>query len=263
PRALVLDIEIVAKAPMEAELAGALAKFRPADPKDKCGIYAVIVPRDADGKPDVHYAERLPRRIYEEAICAQGHTIFGEAFGVAKYDPLYEVDQHQRVPALVIRVAEDHLDRPHDADDRPVVVRLGKASALQERTVRYDPAQRRLVPQADGFSLRGQIVVVGSLEHDRREGAAASNPEYVLWALSARGLRDKDAEARLLVSPWLLLAIVMACGAIAAGVARWAYASLQVVRSHPWLIAVAAGAAPLLLLYGVSSALAATDPPLP
>jgi hypothetical protein len=257
PRAVVLDIEIGAEETRRADLAAAMAPFRATS--SKCGIYAAVVPLHVGGQPDPGYASRLPRDIYEQALCGHGHTIFDEAAGVAKYDPQFALDARQRVPALAVRVAEDHFNRPHDADARPIVVRMGDPAAVQARTVRFDPAQRLLVTPADRFTLRDRIVVVGSPQADRRPGARASGPEYLLWALSARGQPPERAEARLIASPWILTALIIACAALAAGTARWVYRAIPRSHSHLWLIAVTAAVVPLVVLWGMATALAAAN----
>jgi hypothetical protein len=260
PRVVLLDIEFVPEQPHEAELAAALSAFRASAKSDRCDLYAVVVPMSEGGAPDPEYATRLPRKIYEGSICGQGHTIFRPAFGVLKYDPLYAIDDRRSVPALVVRIAEDHFNRPHDTDERPIVVRLGDSSAVERSTVRFDPEQRRLLPAVAGFSLRDRVVMIGSPGRDKSPlDERISNPQNVLWALSARSLSQDSAEARLLVSPWLLLFLVLASGAIVTGVARWVYQALPRSHSRPWLLAAAPVAAALLLLALLRWALSAAN----
>lgn len=253
PRAIVLDIEFVNDETDIEPLVEALNRLR----KLGTRVYAVVVPLH-DLQPDPHYLRRHAKQLYERAIDNQGHPAFNTASGLAMYRPWIDLGDGQRVPALAVQVAEDLFNRPQDADERPILLRLGAASALPARTVSYHLATGRLQFPAGMSSLKGRIAIVGSLADDRPTAIDRAGPEVLAWAVSARGQPPETSEARVLASPALLVLLVLVCGTLAAGVARWVYAALPRSHSHPQWIGWAAAAAPLSLLVAGSTALAAT-----
>lgn len=251
PRALVFDVEFVNDPRLLPELQAAMARLRALQTR----LFAVVNP--VDGKRlDPLYMNRHARALYEQALDGMGHTVFDHAAGLAKYDPLLDLGDGQRVPALAVQVAEALFKRPPDADNRPIVLRLGDATLLQPRTLRLDPASLALQgPPPLAALTRGRIVVLGARERDRPLAEGPSGPEHLLWALSARGLPPEQAESRVLASPGLLLTLVAATGALAAALAWVVYAMFP--RS-PWrqaLIGAVALGVPLALLVGASLAL--------
>jgi hypothetical protein len=259
PRAVVFDVQFVKDGRHVDELVAAFDALRALQTR----VFAVIEPMDGPN-PDPRYMLRHERTIYERALDGQGHTLFRQAAGVATYEPRFQLDDGHSVPALAYRVGESLFGRSGDDDARPVVLRIGPTAGLQALTLRYDP-DTRLVTGARPLAelVRNRIVVVGSLAHDRPVEGGPAGPEYLLWAVSARGQPAGDAEARLAADPRLLLALVLAGGALAAGLARVLFTQFPRWQSRVWLIGLVAGLGPVLVLAIVATALGAAQLLLP
>jgi hypothetical protein len=257
PRAIVFDVQFVAQEDRLAELMAALTRLRQRGTR----LFAVVDPMDGP-RPDPLYMKHHARRLYEEALDGHGHTLFEHASGLVKYEPFFDLRDGQRVPALAVQVAESLFGRPRDADTRPIVVRTGDVAAVRARTLRVDFAARRLaVPP--GLDPNDRIVVLGSLERDRPVPGGISGPEYLLWALSARGQPPELSEARVTTGPALLAALVLATGTVAAGLARWIYARFPRSHTRVAIIPAIAATVPIIALYAGSRALAAAGMLLP
>ena len=260
PRAVVFDVQFVNDGRLVDELLAAMKTLR----DQRTLLFAVVDPTQ-DGNPRPGFMDKHERAIYERAIDGQGHTVFETAAGVVKYDPLLALGDGQSVPALAVKAAETLFGRRVDADTRPVVVRLGQPDAVRAITLRFDPDSQAVTGPASGPSaMAGRIVVIGSLAADQPLGLAGrSGPEHLLWALSARGLTQDAAEARLVAAPGLLLGLVLASGGLAAGLVRAIYAAVPRSHSRLWALGVVAGAVPVLLLATVATALGAAGLLLP
>lgn len=262
PRAVIFDVQFVKDGRMVEELIAGLDALRALQTR----VFAVVDPmdgRERDPAPDPHYLQRHERAIYERGLDGQGHTEFAQAQGVAHYQPRLDLGDGQSVPALAVQVGERLFARAAN-DERPIVLRIGPSEALRSIQLAYDPATRRLAgsrPPAE--LLRGRVVVVGSLAHDRPVTGGPPGPEYLLWALSARGQPAGDGEARLAADPRLLLALVFASGTLAAGLARVLFTQFPRWQSRLWLIGAVAGLGPVLLLAIVTQALGAAQLLLP
>jgi hypothetical protein len=262
PRAVIFDVQFVRDGRLVEELIAGMDELRALQTR----LFAVVDPME-DGKrdppPDPRYLERHELAIYERALDGQGHTEFAQAQGVVHYQPRLELGDGQTVPALAVQVGVQLFARPAD-DERPIVLRVGPSKALDAIRLVYEPTTRRLSgsrPPAE--LLRGRVVVIGSLAHDRPVAGGLPGPEYLLWALSARGQLAGDGEARLAADPRLLLTLVLASGALAAGLARVLFTQFPRWQSRVWLIGGVAGLCPVLLLAIVAQALGAAQLLLP
>lgn len=258
PRALVFDVQFINQTERLPELAAAIDRLRALGTQ----VFAVLDPLDGP-RPDPLYLKRHARSLYEQHLDGSGHTVFEQAAGLTRYEPLFDLGDGQRVPALAARLAEALFGSPPATDDRPIVVRQGGAGALQARTLRLDVASGRTVGPALAGAARERIVVLGSLERDQPVAGGLSGPAYLVWAISARGLPPEQAEARVAFGPYLLALLVLTTGALAAALSLGFFRRWPGLRSRLVLLACAAAAVPLLLLAVGSTALAATGLLLP
>jgi hypothetical protein len=258
PRALVFDVQFINQTERLPELAAAIDRLRALGTQ----VFAVLDPLDGPS-PDPLYLKRHARMLYEQHLDGSGHTVFEQAAGLTRYEPLFDLGDGQRVPALAARLAEVLFGSPPATDDRPIVVRQGDANALEARTLRFDVATGRTVGPALAGAARDRIVVLGSLERDQPVAGGLSGPAYLVWAISARGLPPEQAEARVAFGPYLLALLVLTTGALAAALSLGFFRRWPGLRSRLGLLACAAAAVPLLLLAVGSTALAATGLLLP
>lgn len=255
PRAVVLDVQFTARSEGLPELTQVLRALQQAGSK----VYAAVDPRHpSNAQPWPGFMAEHARPLYEGVLDGMGHTLFEQHGSVLKYDPRLALGEGVSLNSLVIRVAEEHFQRPLNAPDQPLLLHLGEPHKLRANGARFEQGRLTALAAGGGVDLRNRVVIIGSLGADRMPGAAASGPEYLAWALAARAARADTAEARLLANLSLLAGMTVVLAGLAVAAAWWAYhRAARCARRMLWMCA-AALVLPLLVLGIAVAALRAT-----
>lgn len=229
PRAIVLDIAFLEGSGGARALASAIEQLKTLE----VSVYGAVDPRFGNSdRLDPNYMNRHDRDIYA-ALTGRGHTRIEHLFGVGSYMSWLEINSEIRangpgqtqlstteiIEAIPVLVARKDYKVPVGFEAERILFRVGSADELRVRTHAVAPhgtgesgfaASDSMGPSGpEALSLRGKLVVVGSLRSDRSPLVGLSGSEVIAFAISDRIQRAHTmGPPKLLANPILLLILV-------------------------------------------------------
>jgi hypothetical protein len=263
PKLVVLDAWISADTSGLSGLKSAVGKLRDA----RVPVYAGVDPT-REGKPeqlDAVYMDRHAVSFYD-MLDGKGHTRFSHIAGVVHYQPSLDLPPTdiagiQYVQALPVVLAMHHYNVP--ATSKPVIVNLGQIGELRQHIWTYhhnengeasfspfsSESKVTATSRAGAPSLRGKVVIVGSLNKDREKFEQLSGPEVLAFAISERILpKSSNRPPEILENPLLLFGMVLAFAGLSVMLFHTLYRKLPTMRNRLWVLALANTGALLMLL---------------
>jgi len=157
-------------------------------------VYAAVDPRrENSDEPDPNYLERHDPKTYRELLEGFGHTVMMTYGPMLLYDRELEIASGQRLPALAVKITEDQPGHYKLREGPPIIVPLGKASAVDAHIWRAqftDAGSLNFLPRRETANetptaptFSDHYVIIGSLEKDRPLDGR-SGPELLTWALN-------------------------------------------------------------------------------